>query len=82
MILLLIHLGQMYKFQSGISNSKTHWDTLTFHHITTMINEPRHDKTNIMGLRPERIQTSLRIRAVWSGSMLFAYKPYNKYRNW
>jgi hypothetical protein len=26
--------------------------------------EPRHDKTNIMGLRPAWIQTSLRIRAV------------------
>jgi hypothetical protein len=25
--------------------------------------EPRHDKTNIMGLRPAWIQTSLRIRA-------------------
>jgi hypothetical protein len=38
-------------------------------------NEPRHDKTNIMGLRPTWIQTRLRMRigAVWSGSMLFAY---------
>jgi hypothetical protein len=27
--------------------------------------EPRHDKTNIMRLRPAWIQTSLRIRAVW-----------------
>jgi hypothetical protein len=27
-------------------------------------NEPRHDKTNIVRLRPEWIQTSLRIRAV------------------
>jgi hypothetical protein len=26
--------------------------------------EPRHDKANIMGLRPAWIQTSLRIRAV------------------
>jgi hypothetical protein len=26
--------------------------------------EPHHDKTNIMGLRPAWIQTSLRIRAV------------------
>ncbi|XP_053373125.1 ceramide synthase 2-like isoform X2 [Mercenaria mercenaria] len=34
--------------------------------------EPRHEKTNIVGMRPARIQTSLRIRAVWSGSMLFA----------
>jgi hypothetical protein len=28
------------------------------------INEPRHDKTNIVGLRPALIQTSLRNRAV------------------
>jgi hypothetical protein len=34
--------------------------------------EPRHDKTNIVGLRPAWIQTSLCLRAVWSGSMLFA----------
>jgi hypothetical protein len=40
--------------------------------------EPRHDKTNIVRLRPAWIHTSLRIRAVRSGSMLFAYKPYNK----
>jgi hypothetical protein len=40
--------------------------------------EPRHYKTNIMCLRPALIQTSLRICAVCSGSMLFAYKPYNK----
>jgi hypothetical protein len=26
--------------------------------------EPLHDKTNIMGLRPAWIQTSLRIRAI------------------
>jgi hypothetical protein len=34
--------------------------------------EPCHDKTNIMGLRPAWIHSSLRIHAVWSGSMLFA----------
>jgi hypothetical protein len=33
--------------------------------------EPRHDETNVMHLRPAWIQTSLRIRTVWSGSMLF-----------
>jgi hypothetical protein len=38
--------------------------------------EPGHDKTNIMGLRPAWIQTRLRICAVWSGSMLFAYQLY------
>jgi hypothetical protein len=31
---------------------------------SNLIFEPRHDKTNIMGLRPAWIQTSLRIRAV------------------
>jgi hypothetical protein len=36
------------------------------------IYEPCHDKTNIVRLRPAWIQTSLRICAVWSGSMLFA----------
>jgi hypothetical protein len=46
--------------------------------LTSINNEPHHDKTNIMGLRPAWIQISLCIRAVWSGSMLFAYKPYNK----
>jgi hypothetical protein len=34
--------------------------------------EPRHDKTNIVRLRQAWTQTSLRIHAVWSGSMLFA----------
>jgi hypothetical protein len=40
--------------------------------------EPRHDKTNIVGLRPPWIQTSLRIRAVTSGYMLFVYQLYYK----
>jgi hypothetical protein len=35
-------------------------------------NDPRHDKTNIVRLPPAWIQTSLRIHAFWSGSMLFA----------
>jgi hypothetical protein len=36
------------------------------HHLLYIhiIFEPRHNKTNIMGLRPAWIQTSLRIRAV------------------
>jgi hypothetical protein len=42
--------------------------------------ESCHDKTNIMGLRPAWIQTSLRIRAVWSGSMLFAISFSTCYR--
>jgi hypothetical protein len=37
-----------------------------------LIYEPHHDKTNIVGLRPAWIQTSLSVRAVWSGNMLFA----------
>jgi hypothetical protein len=32
--------------------------------VTDALYEPRHDKTNIMRLRPAWIQTSLRIRAV------------------
>jgi hypothetical protein len=36
------------------------------------LNEPHHDKTNIMRLRPAWVQTSLCIRAVRPGSMLFA----------
>jgi hypothetical protein len=43
--------------------------------ILPTTNELRHEKINIMGLRPAWIQTSLRICAVWSGSMPFAYKP-------
>jgi hypothetical protein len=35
--------------------------------------EPRHDKTNILRLRPAWVQTRVRLRAVWSGSMLFAF---------
>jgi hypothetical protein len=32
--------------------------------VEKVIFEPRQDKTNIIGLRPAWIQTSLRIRAV------------------
>jgi hypothetical protein len=39
--------------------------------IFIKIIKPHHDKTNIMGLRPAWIQTSMRIRTVWSGSMLY-----------
>jgi hypothetical protein len=42
--------------------------------------ELRHDKTNIMGLRTAWIQTSLRLRAVGSGSMLFAISFSTFYR--
>jgi hypothetical protein len=40
--------------------------------IPLYIFELRHDKTNIMCLQPAWIQTSLLIRAVWSGFMLVA----------
>jgi hypothetical protein len=49
-------------------------------HDRVCIFEPRPDKTNIMGLQPAWIQTSLRIRAVWSGSMLFAISFPSCYR--
>jgi hypothetical protein len=40
--------------------------------IAQKLIEPRHDKTNIVRLRPAWIQTSLRIR------MLFAYQLFYK----
>jgi hypothetical protein len=48
------------------------------------VNEPRHDKTNIMGLQPAWIQTSSSICAVWSGSMLFAiiFSTSNRVGKW
>jgi hypothetical protein len=48
---------------------------IMFHCLTTDATktyEPCHDKTNIVRLRPAWIKTSLRIRAVSLGSMLFA----------
>jgi hypothetical protein len=42
--------------------------------------EPHHDKTNVMRLRPAWIQPSLRVRAVLSGSMLFAISVSTCYR--
>jgi hypothetical protein len=44
-----------------------------YNRLLYRIYEPCHDKTNIMGLRPVWIPTSLRIRAVWSGSMLLSF---------
>ena len=35
-------------------------------------NEPRHDKTNKMSVRPAKTQISLGIRPVWSASSLCA----------
>jgi hypothetical protein len=48
-------------------------DLRRLHYGAKYIIEPRNDKTNIVRLRPAWIQTSLRIRAVWLGSMLFAF---------
>jgi hypothetical protein len=61
------NIGTIGSFSRMILNSK-HYPR----------NEPCHYKTNIVRLRPAWIQTSLRIRAVLSGSMLFAFKLYNK----
>jgi hypothetical protein len=46
----------------------------------TGIYELRHNKTNIVRLRPAWIQTSLRFCAVWSGSILFAINLSTCYR--
>jgi hypothetical protein len=61
-------------------NHKLFWPLLLLLLWWKKIYEPRPDKTNIMGLRPAWIQTSLRIRAVWSGSMLFAISFSTCYR--
>jgi hypothetical protein len=53
---------------------------LTKPSLFLLIYEPRHDKTNIMGLGPAWIQTSLGIHPVWSGSMLFAISFSTCYR--
>ena len=37
-------------------------------------NEPRHDKTNKMSVRPAKTQISLGIRPVWSESLLSAWR--------
>ena len=41
-------------------------------YLTT--NEPRHDKTNKMTVRPAKTQISLGIRPVWSESSLSAWR--------
>jgi hypothetical protein len=61
-------LFHMAKFQLQVAEKGRY----RFFPVFWTTNEPRHDKTNIMGLRIARIQTSLRIRTVWSGPMLFA----------
>jgi hypothetical protein len=62
-----MYLSQYFFYISSVQTC-THICLLTY--LTLF--DPPHDKTNIMGLRPAWIQTSPRIRAVWSGSMLFA----------
>jgi hypothetical protein len=52
----------------------------TFHYWSELTNESCHDKVSIKGLWPAWIQTSLRICAVWSGSMLFAISFSTCYR--
>jgi hypothetical protein len=49
-----------------LSTSTCDTSAINFFYDTSTVKtfEPRHDKTNIMGLRPAWIQTSLRIRAV------------------
>ena len=52
-----------------ISVSKRKYDPLNEH---TKL-EPRRGKTGLRGLRTTQTQTSLRIRAVWSAPLLFAF---------
>ena len=42
------------------------------HSYQTIKYEPRHDKTNIMSVRPVKTQISLGIRLVWSEYSLYA----------
>ena len=43
-------------------------------HLLSCSNEPRHDKTDKMSVRPAKIQISLGIRPVWSESSLSAWR--------
>ena len=43
-----------------------------YNHNESSLNEPRHDKTNKMSVRPAKTQISLGIRPVWSDSSLCA----------
>jgi hypothetical protein len=62
------------------NTSYTNNIVVSFVNVRGFKNELCHDKTNIMGLRPAWIQTSLRIRAVRSGSILFAISFSTCYR--
>jgi hypothetical protein len=59
-----------------------YFKSISYNSLSWIEFEPSQDKTNIVDLRPAWIQTSLHIHAVWSGSMLFAYQLYYKWRNW
>ena len=51
------------------------WEDVEFDSIDSWslpLNEPRHDKTNKMSVRPAKTQISLGIRLVWSESSLCA----------
>ena len=41
-------------------------------YVNGLLNEPRHDKTSRMSVRPAKTQISLGIRPVWSESLLCA----------
>jgi hypothetical protein len=79
-IYLLLSFVQLFKFSGKYKRIYLHVYSIWFLNPRWEINEPCHDKTNIMRLRPAWIQTSLRIRAVWSGSMLFAISFSTCYR--
>ena len=42
--------------------------------LLMLLNEPQHDKTNKMSVRPAKTQISLDIRPVWSESSLSAWR--------
>jgi hypothetical protein len=63
----LYFIQDVWYFYTNIKWYKT---CLTFCFSSSF--EPRHDKTNIVGLRTAWIHSSLRLLTVWSGSMLFA----------
>ena len=44
--------------------------------MNTMTNDPRHDKTNKVSMRPAKTQISLGIRPVWSESSLSAWRNF------
>ena len=44
------------------------------YNISEHVNEPRHDKTNKVSVRPAKTQISLGIRPVWSESSLSAWR--------